>query len=374
MRAEKIRLATRQFARRHPGGFVLYLALWIGLIGFGVRTYLDQHPCVTDPASYPWCVEPSVQVVKAHPKRIDLLAFSQDGGTLLSATRHEPGAPKLWNLSGQMRTIGEPDEVPGSLTAEPRRLNAAAFAPDGSRIFTIEDGKLMIWDGGGAELIRSLPLFESTSVDSRPARIAISPGGGTLAAARLWEVSEIAILDLGSPDAAGTIPGFTEAINDMVFREGSGTLMLAAKGSFRRRLEPVRMLDIQTGKALGVPVLPTGERVRRIGYCPSNDLLAVSWGGHSKRRGENLVVWSIGAEQQVSEILDHEFWAVSACHALAVSADNDGELTLWDLRSGTPIRDLDPGRRVRWSAIEIGPDGRTILGGTRHGALMRWRF
>ena len=136
MSAEPIRREVRQFTRRHPAGVALYLVLWIGLIELGGWTYLDQHPCVVDPASYPWCADPSVQVVRAHPERIDVLAFSQDGETLLSATRHGPDAPRLWDLSGPMRKISEPEAVPGSLTSEPRELQAAAFAPGGSRIIT----------------------------------------------------------------------------------------------------------------------------------------------------------------------------------------------------------------------------------------------
>ena len=55
-----------------------------------------------------------------------------------------------------------------------------------------------------------------------------------------------------------------------------------------------------------------------------------------------------------------------------ISSGNDGQVQVWDGRTGEPLATVAPGSRNVWAAGEFLPDGHTIIVATRDGAVYTW--
>jgi WD40 repeat protein len=85
-------------------------------------------------------------------------------------------------------------------------------------------------------------------------------------------------------------------------------------------------------------------------------------------------VIDLGSGQCVRPPIDaHGGWVQRVAYApdgaTFASSANDGQVTLWDGRTGEPLATLVPGDSNVWAFVEFQPDGHTLLVAGRDGAV-----
>jgi WD40 repeat protein len=58
--------------------------------------------------------------------------------------------------------------------------------------------------------------------------------------------------------------------------------------------------------------------------------------------------------------------------SIVVSAGNDGQVKVWDGRTGEPLATVTPGSPNVWATVELLPDAHTIVVATPDGAVYTW--
>jgi WD40 repeat protein len=274
-----------------------------------------------------------IVTLAGHGAWVQACCLAEDGSLALSASRD--GAVRVWSTARQRSEAS---------AAHGERVNACAYSPDGSRIVSGgEDGTLKVWDGTSGRLLRTIETVADSIVTS-----CTFIGRGSEVAAGLFQAVEYFYGHLGVWDSdSGRLPrNFKDDARGVVrrctmFPDGTRLLTAEAHSIFVRQLPN------------GEVLLKLGEHPRVTEWCactPSPD-------------GER-----------------------------ALAASSDGQVTLWDARTGAVLasrerpvvlgRGLMPwwetrarpgGALVSLEGIPFGftPDGTAVAVATPRGPLAR---
>ena len=219
-------------------------------------------------------------------------------------------------------------------------MRACAISADGSLIATAaSDRHISLWDTASGSELRSLSIDDSRAFSGHWVRaIQFSDDGRLLVAAagdrRLW------LWDTASGALRGELRGHTDVVTDCALSRDAGVLVSSSlDGS-------LRVWD----------VAPDGQGRQRA-------VLAREWANNEQG-------WRVPVNHQGhwSGILG---CAISADGRLAASASADQTLILWDLASGTALRQLK-GHSQTVNACAFSPDGRRLVSASSGGTLRLW--
>lgn len=230
------------------------------------------------------------------------------------------GALAAGNAGGQLmvtdRGIGELPAWPRyAVRAHDGDLRAMAWAPDGGRLLSVgDDGRVLLWDAGRREVIRTLARKLTYA-----AAVAWSPDGRWAAAAD----TDVVLWETETWKGVHTTP-LGASVNALSFAP-DGSRLIAATSSME-----VRVIHLDPGGR------PTG----RI------DL----WPGH--RSSVSAVCWSHDGRH-------------------LATAGYDGHVLLWDPATGRPRHVLEGDGSAMWS-VAVSRDGTSLVAVTMDGTAHLW--
>jgi WD40 repeat protein len=340
-----------------------------------------------------------------HDAAVTSEAFSPDGRTL--ATGGDDGTVMVWDLKqAAAADLGLPGSAEGAPGA-PRRsappaqgrvsetleghtgaVWGAAFAPDGRTLYTAsDDSSVIIWDvagdrrlgrpfGTGIVQARCRAGTESCG-DAYPPAFALSPDGGTLAAARLD--GKVDLIDAETLEKSGSFEAFRDTPATAIEYSPDGERLAVGGG---RGL--LGIWDARSGRRLG-PLLyaPRGgpcadpgsmfESARcfnatiqhALAFDPGGGLLASSSSGGKVR------IWDLDDRRPIRPplqvphyVLGLDFSPDGSQLAIPFGFNNpeggDG-VDILDVESGERVTRLEADSEVR--VVAFSPDGRLLATG-----------
>ncbi|CUA72752.1 Notchless protein homolog 1 [Mus musculus] [Rhizoctonia solani] len=165
--------------------------------------------------------------LQGHPNSINSIAFSPDGGRIVSASL---GSIRVWDAYNGTR-------VSGVFKGHMRYINSVSFSPDGARVVSSgHDTTIRIWNA-----YNGLPLLDPLTEHTNPVFcVTFSPDGDLIASAsgdqtvRLWHSQN------GAP-AAPPFHGHTGMVNSLAFTP-DGTRLVSGSSD-----KTIRVWDVSDG-------------------------------------------------------------------------------------------------------------------------------
>lgn len=305
-------------------------------------------------------LEPSATTPRPSPlddrgSRVESVAFSTDGGTLLACGAD--GVMEFWSMAELIE--GRSGAAPETITERAPRL-AAAYSPDGRHFATAGIATAVLWRierGGRREAWR---LSGGTS-----RCLAFSADGATLALG--GDDGAIRLLDVETGIEKRRLTVHSDAIRSLAFSPDGRRLV--SSGQDRR----VMLWDVEHGQAI--------RNLTTAGSCPVQ-YLALSPDGRTVAVGD-----AAGSPENMLMLLDADVGRIQArlgghgggIRALAFAPDGrtlataglDRKVMIWDLATNHVLQTLEEHVGLVES-LAFSPDGaRLALGGERH-ALLIW--
>ncbi|HZW33235.1 MAG TPA: M56 family metallopeptidase [Isosphaeraceae bacterium] len=330
------------------------------------------------------------RVLSGHTNRVDTLAISRDGRTLVTGSFDR--SVKVWDLaSGQARLTlrGHQNVVlavaispEGTLIASAdqevrtwdisagrqrvhmRRLgehgrfvHGLAFSPDGRTLVSGgDDGKLKVWDIAAGRLVQSLePLREGWRA------VAFSPDGATLAAA--GQEHGLVLWDTRTWTIRHKVPG-QDSIGAEALAFAPDGRHLAVSLGFA-----ARMIDVATGKEVwSSPKQPVG--MNAIAVSPDGATIATS--------GLMIKLWDVTAgKEKTPRLAGHaagiESVAFSPDGTTLATGSSDRTVKLWDLATRRERMTLD-GQTNYVQSVAFSPDGKSLASIGFGSELVLWEL
>jgi WD40 repeat protein/predicted MPP superfamily phosphohydrolase len=277
-----------------------------------------------------------------HGASIQAVAVTPDGGRALSAS--EDRTLRLWDLEHGTELL--------TLAGHGAGVQAVAITPDGGRALSASaDRTLKLWD-----LERGAELRTLAGHDAGVWAVAVTPDGRRAVSAshdrtlRLWDLERgVTLLTLTGHDASVRAVAVTP----------DGARAVSASSD---RL--VKLWDLVHGVEL-LTLAEHGSGVRAVAVTPDGKrVISASSDGTLKvcdlERGSELRTLS-GHGSIVNAV------AVTPDGRRALSASLDQTLRLWDIDSGQLLATFTADGPIHTCAI--GPAGRVLVAGDRHGRL-----
>ena len=285
-------------------------------------------------------------ILEGHEAHVLCVAFSPDGATLGSGGWN--GSLKLWNTATGRNVATFPPHG--------GRVRAVSFSPDGKSFASAgEDGEVRVWElasGSGLVLSGNAAYIGA---------MAFSPDGSMLAShsSDAWG-GTIDLWDAVTGRKIATLFGHTRRVYSMSFSP-DGTLL--ASGSDDRK---VYLWDLATHTAI-TAFEGTGP-VTTVSFSPNGTTLATG-------SGETVDLWDVATQRHTAAFSNQSkisLVSFSPDGTLLATGDNRGEVTLWDVATGTATAHLEHGAE-RVSSLSFSLDGSTLFSGSsRDGRLKAW--
>ena len=286
---------------------------------------------------------PSGKLVGAampHPSAVRAVAFSPDGGALLTvcgplSAEKGASAARLWDAA-----TGQPLGPP---FAQQGFIYSAAFAKDSITVLTgCHDGTARLWSAPRGKPMQ--PKGEPLVHDSPVRIVAFSDNGRTFLTcagktARVWHA--VTRQPIGAP----LTHRFT--ILAAAFSPDSKTIVTAA-------LHTARLWNAADGKERGDPMLHRGP-ITSVAFSPDSDVVATG------SRDQTVRVWEVKSGKSRGPALPHPATVLDVAFrsdgARILTRTPEQVVRLWEARSGPDLR------LRQWAASDfvVSPDGKTFL-------------
>ncbi len=289
--------------------------------------------------------------LKGHEKVVRALAWTPDGGTLLSAS--EDGTLRLWDvkrskeaavLKGHEKAIRSVAVSPdGKLaltagadgvariwdmrthrtllqyTGHDGTVWGAAWAPAGHTVATCgRDKTVHLWDARTGRIVRKM----SGHGDWMPA-VAFSPDGKLIASTSARRDRTVRIWSVASGRCLRVLHGHQTIVWSVAFSPDGNTLATGSGDG------TVRLWDVRTGEALAV-VKTTGMHIRSVAFCPLGRWLAFGCDDRT------VAIWDTKERKVVATHYAHAsaVWCVAwrPDGGAIASASEDCVITVWTLK------------------------------------------
>ncbi len=327
-----------------------------------------------------------LRTFRGHADRVTSAAFNSDGSRLATGS---PGSAheitKVWYTASGTEVFTVPGFGP-------------AFSPDGTRLATIGDSTVKIWDANtGRELLTSVKVFAVEST--------FSPDGMRMAAtevhsAKVWDAANTKVLfTLDVPTAEVSRVGFSRdgtrlitSSRDQRVRIWDATgprELLTLHGSprafgwavfspdFKRfatagdQNNTAQLWDSASGRKLLTFAGPAqGHFVERIVFAPDGTRLA------GINNDGTVGLWNTTKDQPLLTLRGDKEYVMAVAFApdgrlLATTGLRETAIKIWDASSGDKLRTL-PGHLGHLNNIRFSPDGRRIAAGSHDGTVELW--
>jgi WD40 repeat protein len=324
----------------------------------------------------------------AHPVRVYDLTSPIGGGFNIRFSADEPAASSYgFSPDSRQLAIGTPGgtirvwslaEEQAALTIEQahdRAVLSIAFSPDSSRLATVGRDQLVhIWDAASGDRLATI-----TGYGTPLQAVRYSPDGASVVTLSQQEYLRADVVSLwNANDGVRRWQHDDDWSNSewgggMAFHPDGSRLIVAG------RLEGgLLQFDVQTGEpsTLMVEDLPEDSVVYQVAYTPDGSRVVIS------HFGPGIRVWDTVTGQLVHYLTREDSEGLGVV-ALVVSPDGtllaanssvsleQGRVSLWELTSGTFIRDL-PTETGNVLTVAFSPDGRLIAAGGITGVVHLW--
>ncbi|WP_435016541.1 c-type cytochrome domain-containing protein [Tundrisphaera sp. TA3] len=257
--------------------------------------------------------------IKGLDERVHDIATSPDGKWMATAGGDpgQAGTVKLWAVGGD-----------GALTLSKELLEssdsvfAVAFSPDGAKLAAAgADRAVRVWEVATGNVLAQIEDHADWIFD-----VAFSPDGKRLATASRDKTSKV--FDVEKKEAVATFPSHNEAVYCVSFAPDGKAVVTGGADGQVRVWNPDE--DAKQSKAVG----GFGGPVFRLQFHPDGKRLFTCGADKGVRILEGYAI--------KKAFTDHADWV----YGLALSPDGktlasgswDGELRLWDLEAGKPLR------------------------------------
>jgi WD40 repeat protein/transcriptional regulator with XRE-family HTH domain len=273
----------------------------------------------------------------AHTGRVNAVAFSPDGHTLISGG--EDGSVILWDAStGSVirQLAGHTKKIIGLVVT-------TEFDPNNPSLFSgSEDGTLILWDLKTGDILQTFEKYNGTLTSLAVASKSTSAVTG-------YADGSMILWDLNSPQPIRKINVDGEPIFGLAI-SADGSLIFSTAGF------TLRMIDSQSGSVIKEAV--SGGAPNRLVLYPDEKYALVLF-------SYVLTQWDITnwREQQMlyTDIGDYGApLAISQDGRLAATGYSDGTLHLWNLGNSLDYQTFNTGLSFP-DSIAVSPDGQSLL-------------
>ena len=288
-------------------------------------------------------------ILKGHTAGVNSLAFSPDGGKLVSGSGDR--TVNLWSLSNYQRLY--------SFFGAQDGISTVIVSPNGKQITASSfDRSITSWQIDNKQLSHSYLYLNSASSHSNLVNsIAYSPNGQVLASGsadctiRLWSAS--------SGKIERTLNGHTDTVFTVAYSPNG---QLIASGSADRTIRLWQLDRLDSSRILG----GHAGWINTLAISPNGCILA------SGSTDRNIKIWDLHTGESIATYRYHQ----AGISSLAIGADNrtiasldfDGSLLIWDLCTGEVIATLTGSGCVIFS-----PNGKTLATGGTGGTIQIWQ-
>jgi WD40 repeat protein len=313
------------------------------------------------------------RTLKGHTGAVTAVAFSPDGGTLVSASTD--ATLKLWDVkNGELRS---------TLTGHSGAVLCAAFSHDGKTLASGgDDSNVLLWDVAAGKVVAKLSAH-----GSKVKCLAFSPSGAQLATG--GEDMTICLWNVRNRRLRATLKGHTRPVLCVAFAP-AGDLLASGSGDQSLKLwnvaqaceqTPGRFLEREPrGSVLSVAYSPDGLELA----MTTNSFVAIWELSHPERRFALAArrkgsIWCARYSPQGTLV-------AAACGAnYSRSGRHDGnnapsgrapqlkenEIRLWDVATGRELGSLNGhARPVR--SLAFSPTGTLLATGSDDKTVMLW--
>jgi WD40 repeat protein len=280
-------------------------------------------------------------------QRLDPVAFSPDGNTLVSAD--SDGQILIWDvIDGQLRMT-----LPGQFASS---INGFVFSQDGNTLASISNNSVRLWDVASGNSRLTLPKSDFVT------DLAFSPDGKSLAA--VGQDSRITVWDSQFGSITQVITSHQNGVNAIAFSPDSKILAIGGRDS------QIALWNKETGlKQVSLSDMADSD-VIDILFSPDGKTLA------AVEQNARITLWNSQSGATSHILTGHQ----NGVKAIAFSPDSnkiatggqDALIKLWDRATGMEQASLPIESGAAVTGLAFNPDGKTLASMVESEPVFLW--